>query len=75
MSGPCPEEYICDVEQDDVAEFLQAGEMRQRATNHARTNECDLVARHFGVILCDQNVDQIVAGTFKGSAIAANRID
>jgi hypothetical protein len=23
--------------------------MRQRATNHARTNECDLVTRHFAV--------------------------
>jgi hypothetical protein len=22
--------------------------MRQRATNHARTNESDLIARHFG---------------------------
>ncbi len=35
-----------DVEQDDVAQFLQAGEMRQRAANHARADERDLVASH-----------------------------
>lgn len=45
---------VRDVEENDVAQFLQAGEVRQRATNHARTNECDLVTRHFRCFLCDQ---------------------
>ncbi|ENN89596.1 hypothetical protein RHSP_59721 [Rhizobium freirei PRF 81] len=63
---------VRDVEQDDVAQFLQAGEMRQRATNHARTNKCDLVARHFGVSFAIK----IRGGTpSKASTIAANRID
>ena len=37
---------VGNVEENDVAQLLEAGEMRQRATNHSRTNECDLVARH-----------------------------
>ena len=35
-----------DVEQDDVAEFLEADEMGQRAADLAGADQCDLVARH-----------------------------
>src|SRR5690606_18564613 len=37
---------VRDVEEDDVAQFLQAGQMCQRATDHSRTDKCDLLARH-----------------------------
>ncbi len=33
-----------DIEQDDVAQFLHRGEVRQRAADHAGTDEGDLVA-------------------------------
>ena len=35
-----------DVEQDDVAEFLQAGEMGERAADLAGADQRDLLARH-----------------------------
>ena len=35
-----------DVEQHDVAQFLQAREMRQRAADLARADQRDLLARH-----------------------------
>ena len=35
-----------DVEHDDVAEFLQADQMGERAADHAGTDEGDLVACH-----------------------------
>ena len=37
---------VGNVEEDDVAQFLDAGEMRQRAADHSRTNKCDLLAGH-----------------------------
>jgi hypothetical protein len=35
-----------DVEQDDVAELLEADEMGKRAADHAGADEGDLGARH-----------------------------
>jgi len=35
-----------DVEQDDVAEIFQSGEMRQRAANVAGADEGDFIAGH-----------------------------
>ena len=40
-----------DVEQDDVAEFLQADEMRERAADLAGADQRNLVARHVGKTL------------------------
>ena len=35
-----------DVEQDDVAQLLEADQMRQRAADLARADQCNLVSRH-----------------------------
>ena len=35
-----------DVEQDDVAEFLEPDQMRQRAADLTRADQCNLVSRH-----------------------------
>ena len=40
-----------DVEQDDVAEFLEADEMGERAADLAGADQCNLVTRHDGKIL------------------------
>jgi hypothetical protein len=37
-----------DVEQDDVAQFLQADHVSERSADHAGTDECNLVACHVG---------------------------
>ena len=37
-----------DVEQNDVAELLETDQMRQRAADLTRADQCDLVARHCG---------------------------
>ena len=35
-----------DVEHDDVAEFLEPDQMRQRAADLTRADQCNLVSRH-----------------------------
>ena len=40
-----------DVEQDDVAEFLEADEMGERAADLAGADQGDLVARHSWVLI------------------------
>ena len=35
-----------DVEQDDVAELLEADQMRERAADLAGADQCNLVTRH-----------------------------
>jgi hypothetical protein len=35
-----------DVEEDDVAQLLEADEMRERAADHAGADQRDLLARH-----------------------------
>ena len=39
---------VGDVEQDDVAEFLETGQQRQRAADLPSPDQCNLVTRHFG---------------------------
>jgi hypothetical protein len=43
--------------------------MRQRATNHARTNECDLVARHFSVSFTIKPSIKIAADPLQGQPL------
>jgi hypothetical protein len=43
-----------DVEKDDVAEFLQAGEMGERAADLAGADERDLVTGHGGSVPCGE---------------------
>ena len=63
---------VGNVEEDDVAQLLQAGEMRQRATDHARTNKCDLLAGHESFLCSDQQVRNVaIAGPFGARAYAS----
>src|SRR5690606_12689470 len=56
---------VGDVEEDDVAQLLQAGQMRQRATDHSRTNKCDLLAGHASFLLLRSRVPYVaIAGPF-----------
>ena len=61
-----------DVEQDDVAEFLEADEVGQRAADLAGADQCDLVARHGCSSSFDLVVQSVDAGATPGFPQAAD---